>query len=250
MSPSILPCRRFLFLAAWLGVMRNTCLMSLDPRRVRRQVLRRVRYATNLLALEADRVPPEGPFDAALTNGVLAIVAEEWPGADAYPKGDKMLPASELLTVIKDSEGLPMVDVPVLCEAVDLTQPFRHGRADDEFATIGPRHQAALAALDQHHSLRFIEAARGRSLDECVVLAFTERAEEELPFDPKVRLDVPEPSYCDGCYRLTFLRSGWDMFGGDDAGGFCIACGYEVSEDDAYGLAVEHALSERVNDDT
>jgi hypothetical protein len=224
--------------------------MSLDPRNVRRQVLRRVRYATNLWALEADRIPPEGPFDAALTNGLLSIAAEEWPGADAHPKGDKMLPASELLAVIEGAGGLPMVEVPVLRDALDLTQPFRHGRADDEFTIIGPGHLAALAALDEHHALRFVGRARGRSLDECVVLAFTERAEEELPFDPKDRLDTPEPDYCDECNRLTFLRSGWDLFGGNNAGGFCIACGYELSEDEAYERAVEHALLERVNDGT
>jgi hypothetical protein len=49
---------------------------------VRRQVLRRVRYATNAAALRDDRLPPEAPYDAALTNGLLAIVAEEWPGEE------------------------------------------------------------------------------------------------------------------------------------------------------------------------
>lgn len=224
--------------------------MSSDPRSVRRQVLRRVRYATNLVALEADRIPPEGPFDAALTNGLLSIVAAEWPGADAYPKGDRMLPASQLLTVIEGAGSLPMVDAAVLREALDLTQPFRHGRADDEFAVIGPPHLCALAMLDEHHSLRFAETARGRSLDECVVLAFTERAEEELPFDLKDRLITPEPDYCDECNRLTYLPSGWDMFGGGNTGGFCIACGYELSEDEACERAMDLAFLERVNDGT
>lgn len=224
--------------------------MSLDPRAVRRQVLRRVRYATNLLALEADRVPPEGPYDAALTNGLLAIVAEEWPGAEINAKGKRMLPASELLTVIEDAGGLPMVDVAVSREGLALTQPFRHGRADDEFAIIDSRHTAALAALDDHPALQFVETARGRSLDDCVVAAFTERAEEELPSDLKDRLDLPEPDYCDECNRLTFLRSGWDMFGGDIAEGFCIACGYELTEHEAHERAVERAFLQRVNDDT
>ena len=221
-----------------------------DPQRIRRQVIRRVRFATNVLALEADSIPPEGPFDAALTNGLLAIVAEEWPGKEASPKGDRMLPASELLAVIDGAGSLPMVDVPVLREGLDLTQPFRHGRADDEFAIIGHAHVGAVAALDEHHALRFLKTARGLSLDECVVRAFTERAEEELPFDPKDRLDTPDPDYCDECFRLTFLRSGWDMFGGDNTGGFCVACGYELSEDDAYERAVHAALLARVNDGT
>ncbi len=40
-----------------------------------------------------------------------------------------------------------------------------------------------------------LERARGRSLDECVVQAFIGRAEHELPFDPKDRLETPEPDY-------------------------------------------------------
>lgn len=35
---------------------------------VRRQILRRVRYATNTLALLETRLPPEGLFDTALTQ--------------------------------------------------------------------------------------------------------------------------------------------------------------------------------------
>ncbi len=224
--------------------------MNLGPTGIRRQVLRRVRYATNVLALEADRIPPEGPFDAALTNGLLSIVAEEWPGADAFKSGNRMLPASELLNMVEHSGGLPMVALDTLREGLGLTQPFRHGRADDEFAIIRPNHRAALAALDTHYSLRFIETARGLTLDESVVVAFTERAEAELPFDPKDRLETPDPDYCDDCGRWTFLPSGWDMFGGNDSGGFCVACGHEVSEEDAHERAVSRYLQERMNDDT
>ena len=38
------------------------------PDHVRRQVMRQARYALNVAALDEDRVPPEGPFDVALTN--------------------------------------------------------------------------------------------------------------------------------------------------------------------------------------
>ncbi len=63
-------------------------------------MLRRVRYATNTLALRNHLVPPDGPFDTALTNGLLAIVAEEWPGQEYNAKGHTKA-ASELLAFIE-----------------------------------------------------------------------------------------------------------------------------------------------------
>lgn len=220
-----------------------------DPIELRRDVLRRVRYATNVLALEADSIPPEGPFDAALTNGLLAIVASEFPGRErAKPGSDRMLPASGLLDVIDEEGGLACVDAATLREGLELTQPVRHGRADDEFAVIVERHVRALEGLDNHASLRFLETAKGTPLDECVVIAFRERAEEELPWDPKDRLETPDPDYCDECGRETFLRQGWDIFGGDDAEGFCLACGYELTPDAAYDRAVSRRLAEHLAD--
>lgn len=61
--------------------------MSDQFKYVRRQVLRRVRYATNATALRDNRLPPEAPYDAALTNGLLVIVADEWPGAEINSNG-------------------------------------------------------------------------------------------------------------------------------------------------------------------
>lgn len=221
-----------------------------DPIDLRRNVLRRVRYATNVIALEGDFIPPEGPFDAALTNGLLAIVASEFPGSQySKPGSDRMRAASELLDLIEQKGGLACVDVATLHEGLELTQPVRHGRADDEFARIGEAHIQALERLDNHHSLGIIEVARGQPLHECFLLAYRERAEEELPFDPKDRLQVPEPEFCDECGRETFLRQTWDMFGGDDAKGFCLACGYELSSGAAYDRAVSRRLREHLADD-
>lgn len=213
---------------------------------LRRHVLRRVRFATNVLALEADSIPPEGPFDAALTNGLLAIVASEFPGRElAKPGTDRMLPASGLLDVIEENDGLECVDLATLREGLDLTQAVRHGRADDEFAVIVERHIRALENLDHHASLQFLEAARGTSLNKCFVIAFRERAEDELPFDPKERMVTPDPGDCDECGRETFLRQGWDMFGGDDTEGSCLACGYELTSDEAYDRAIFRRIEER-----
>lgn len=61
---------------------------------------------------------------------------------------------------------------------------------------------------------------------------------------------MPEPDYCDQCGRQTFLRAGWDIFGGDDAEGLCLACGYELTEDEAYERAIERRLREHINEDT
>lgn len=82
------------------------------------------------------------------------------------------LPASGLLQVIEDNGGLHCVDLELLREGLDLTQPFRHGRADDEFSVIVRRHIKALENLDEHPSLRLLKTARGKSLEECVVVAF------------------------------------------------------------------------------
>lgn len=205
---------------------------------LRQRVLRRVRYATNTHALLDDRVPPEGPFDAALTNGLLAIVAEEWPGAELR-KGGRLKAARELLEVIV-ARGCPFsyIDVPILGDGLDVSQPIRHGRAHDEFAVVLRSHIAALAALDEHPALQFLELSEGQTIDRCVWAAFGERAESELPFDPKERSMIPDPEECDECGRLTFLASGWDIFGGTLAPGGCIACGFTRSEGDAYDQAV------------
>ena len=141
--------------------------MSDRFRDVRRQVLRRVRYATNAVALRDDQLPPEGPYDAALTNGLLVIVADEWPGEEVWP-GGRMKPARDLLDVI-NSHGnpFPYVDASVLREGLDLTQPARHGRSDDEFAVLHADHVDALIALDQHPSLQFLdEASTGRNVSD------------------------------------------------------------------------------------
>lgn len=220
-------------------------MTDLIPKRLRQQVLRRVRYATSVLSLQEDRVPPEGPFDVALTNGLLAIVAEEWPDEIFDPKRRNFFRAArDLLTVITNHGGLPgILDEDLLREGLNLTQPARHGRADDEFVAIGARHVEALAMLDGHHALCFLNQARGRSLSDCFVLAYRERADQELGWlSPKDRLETPGPEDCDQCGRGTFFPIGWDDFGGTNSPGTCLACGYERDAEDAYWMAVSEHL--------
>ena len=210
---------------------------------VRRQVLRRVRYATNAAALRDDRLPPEAPYDAALTNGLLTIVAEEWPGEE-FARDGRMKAARDLLGVIsRHGNPFPYVDASVLLDGLDLTQPARHGRSDDEFAVLSPGHIDAIIALDQHPALEFVnEASGGRDVSALLWRAFEERACAEVPFDPGDGSVFPDPEECDECWRPTFLPTGWDMFGATNATGQCIACGYIRTGDEALDLAIEEAF--------
>jgi len=210
---------------------------------IRQQVLRRVRYAANALALRDNSLPPEGPYDAALTNGLIAIVVYEWPGREIKNENRGIVKSGrELLTLIEASGGLFCVQADFLRDGLALTQPVRHGRADDEFAVILPTHVNAIELLDAHPALNFLDSAQGKTIDESIWLAFRDLAESRLPFDPKERFDVPEPEVCDTCLRPTFLPSGWDMFGGTMTGGECLACGDERSDEDALEEAINEAI--------
>lgn len=135
-------------------------------------------------ALNYDRVSDgaEGIFDQALTNGLAAIVAHSWPGAEL--EGKRVLQASALLRVIEergkaagdtirvlhDPDGPewetvafsddPMpnfteVDVAALNDALRTTQAIRHARADTEASTavLTDAHIDALDKLDNHPAL-------------------------------------------------------------------------------------------------
>jgi hypothetical protein len=215
-----------------------------------RQVLRRVRYASNTLALQNNSLPSEGLYDAALTNGLIAIVASDWPGEQIKNENTGMTKsASELLTFIEDMGGYTYLKASVLRDGLRLTQPVRHGRADDEFAVLQQAHLNALELLDKHPDLSFLDTARGKTIDECFRLAFLDVTESELPFDPKDRLEVPEPEICPECCRSTFLPIGWDAFGGTMTSGECLACGYRRSDEDAWEQAVDDAVAYAVERD-
>jgi hypothetical protein len=124
----------------------------------------------------------EGIFDQALSNGLAAIVASEWPGEELDRSG-RVLAASALLKVIEEHLGatdgvvlLPdegsalhipqgdtaslfqtphlsshtRIDVRTLQNGIDATQKARHGRGA---GALQRRHVEALLALDGHRSL-------------------------------------------------------------------------------------------------
>lgn len=142
-------------------------------------------YAVCSYALTHDRVTDgaEGVFDQALTNGLAAIVAAEWPGAE-FRKNGTMHPASDLLKAIKargvasdddvvhvlrpgepewiavtcDDDPFPnftVVDVAALTDALRATQAIRHARDDGAGTEPGltERHITALQTLAHHPAL-------------------------------------------------------------------------------------------------
>lgn len=208
--------------------------MPPDFPQVRRQVLRRVHYAVNAAALGDDRLPPDGLYDTALTNALLVIVSEKWPGEEAASRG-RMKPASQLLDVVEEHDNsFEYVRTAPLREGLDLTQPVRDGSQDDESVVLRREHIDALRALDEHPGLQFLdEVSPERDLSDLIRLAFRQRAEEALPFDLKERSAAPGVEDCEGCWRPTFLPAGSDDFGGTTSAGICIACGHEPTGDDA-----------------
>jgi len=148
-----------------------------------RQRERARQYAVCTYALRHDRVSDgaEAIYDQALTNGLAAIVAHNWPGADMEGSGGNTRAASGLLKVTADRgvqaerervrvmhavdqrpsrssilrvENFTTVDVPALRDALRVTQAIRHARATGEDgAKLTEQHVEALAALDYHPAL-------------------------------------------------------------------------------------------------
>jgi len=119
-----------------------------------------------------------GLFDQALTSGLVAIVASEWPGEEAKASGF-VLPASGLLGVMEshltpNAEGILVIpdsqagcrhnsgardtriDVPALRDGLAVSQPVRHASGTGD---LKRRHIDALLALDHHPSLRKLSEA-------------------------------------------------------------------------------------------
>ncbi len=211
--------------------------------------MRRLRYGLNVVALERNLVPPEGPFDVALTNGLAAIVSVEDPGAERNKEG-RMLAARALLKVLEDAGGA--LDFAALREAIDITQPLRHARADDEFLTPVRRHLQALIDIDHHPALLVLDQARATpNVDELVAELYTKAAGEARGISgmpPKDRSDQPDFEECDECLRKTLFLFGFDEFGGTNSPGECVACGYERDAETARRLALD-AEWERVKDE-
>jgi len=161
-------------------------------------------YAVCTYALEYDRVADgaEGVFDQALTNGLAAIVAHEWPGSEMGRRG--VLSAAALVDVVEERgkrvddevrilrpdepewETVPWEDEPTpnftsvrvgtLRDAIGATQAIRHARDAGKTPpqSLSATHIEALSALDHHPALyrltdEMIDRAERSAADEDAV---------------------------------------------------------------------------------
>jgi hypothetical protein len=141
-------------------------------------------YAVCTYALQANRDADgsQAIFDQALTNGLAAIVANEWPGDELDRKG-RILSARDLLNVIENHKKpagdgtihlvpageaewitLPFgddpfpnftrVDAGTLRDGLHETQSVRHARHEgDAQAAVSEQHLEALCDLGAHPAL-------------------------------------------------------------------------------------------------
>lgn len=146
---------------------------------------------TRALVADCERDGASGIFDAALTNGLAAIVATRWPGQEANEHG-RLKSAGTLLGVIeaeseagsdgvyeladlnppsseRDVFGSPLdpsptrIDVAVLRDALKRTQVIRHARAEPA-DPLEKEHVDALVALNKDSALRV--SLEGEGVDE------------------------------------------------------------------------------------
>ncbi|OIJ62788.1 hypothetical protein WN71_037615 [Streptomyces mangrovisoli] len=124
----------------------------------------------------------EGIFDQALSNGLAAIVAFEWPGKESDRNRrvlsasallqviEKHIPATDGIVLVPDQHPMPQIpqgdsdslfqaprlsshtriDVSTLQNGIEASQAARHGRG---VGGLQHRHIEALLALDGHRSL-------------------------------------------------------------------------------------------------
>ena len=158
-------------------------MSELLPEELRRQVIRRMRYGTNVIAIESNSLPPEGPLDVAMTNGLAAIVASVDASKvyETHKDGSIwVLPARKLIKVASDL-GIA-INADELLKALNVTQPMRHGMSDDEWVAPTVGHLEALRELDTHPALRVLDrATEAGNIDRLLVELYREAALEAMP---------------------------------------------------------------------
>lgn len=227
-------------------------------------------------------------FEEAVSNGLAAIVCHEWPGSERGRRGIKS-PAQLLEVVrthsrhlggdryevpARDGLGPTVIDVGTLRRGISATQAVRHARpAPDEEEVVTDAAVEALAALDAHPALSWLSYVQADKLDQVAErtdwdarsyastywdrLSEDERerrttrdyVEDQLPADPKERYSTPDPEPCDVCGNDTFIPDGWDVFGGTNGGGVCLACSYVKSEEIAYQDAIMEKMEYEMGKD-
>lgn len=241
-------------------------------------------YARCTAVLLEDRRLPgaEAAFDQALTNGLAAIVAHQWPGHELHPSG-QVKSAARLLDVISEKaraalipngafvillmpeDAVPseqvLIHVATLQTGINETQPVRHARGHGNLAH---QHVEALRLLNDHPALCSLDEQLGEGewareqvrdryrwaeAEEYLALIGDEEAQrrstmagEYLPAKPKHRLTDPGLHECPVCGYEALRAHGFDDFGMGVAYGMCLVCSYQRS----YAVAVDQGRDERI----
>lgn len=207
---------------------------------VRRKILRRTVFATNVHAMRAGAVSPDGSFDAAAANALAVLASYESDEAE-YDNGGRVKAPLDLLRqvsrLVHVRDHLPDLETKRLRSAILESQKFRHGRADDEWARLEKADIESLAYLDEHPGLGVLEVTKGMSFDEAVVALWGLETNEHVEWDRKLG-DLNDVIECPECWRLTLVTSGYDDFGIGPGQGRCIACGYLRTDEEAFDEAL------------
>ncbi|MEV8628590.1 hypothetical protein [Streptomyces sp. NPDC051079] len=253
------------------------------------QTERAYQYARCSAVLDSD---PEVPghaatYDQALSNGLAAIVAQQWPGQEGG-KGS-VHSANRLLNVITqkaaaqpdgthliawtDAHGKPRevrIDTATLRSGITETQAPRHARGR---GTLERRHVDALLALDRHPALgrisevksdgQWLQAELHDRYDQqraAEYLAFigddeaadrAERAPDLIePYHPKHNPDWngTELEDCQVCGYASFRLDSPAEFP-DTGSGACLVCSYARSADVSYYLTLNAEIAYKIHTD-
>src|SRR5680860_980750 len=242
--------------------------------------MRREQYASGTAALQDTLTVAgaDGVFDTALTNGLMAIAAAAIPSHPAAASTSKRLPAAsgllnDLATAFgKDAAGVVAVptgqsahdfddrgmlrdlgyeqkvavNVDLLQDALDRTQPARHARGATGLLTAAD--VSALQVLDEHPALRVLSEFRtnkywergdhadaveyDRAIEFLEMLTEAEvedrveavRATRGWPSDEEAIQDCPL------CGNRSVVATGSDGWGYGIVAATCQVCSYRLSE--------------------
>lgn len=238
-----------------------------------------MQYAVGTTALQEDLLiaGADGVFDVALTNGLLAIAASVIPGHKAANPAERTPSASEVLRDLAKSfqksiagmvavptgeeatdlddrgflvrlgfDGVVQVPVDLLQDALNRTQPARHGRGPTGLLTSAD--VDALVGLDEHPALRVLtdyandlswkRGEEGDALEAERASEFLEMLTEE-EVEARVRAvrsrpvsadDFVELQFCPVCGHQSMVGVGQDGWGYGLVAAICQVCSFKQGE--------------------
>jgi len=226
---------------------------------------RKSQYAIHAMALGDGTVRGASSlFDTALTNGLLVIVHQQWPGDSeckgwtrsasqlidfimaqdcVSPNSSWNLCACEPLPFMPDSGGTVTVNLALLREALTHTQALRHGRTTSS-SEVASDAVAALRALDHHPALRVLSDHELDQYETAVATAIAAEYERAIDYMNLIGGDEIENranrvsdvadarlGVCPLCHFTCFMVSE-ELYWGSQIG-TCFACSYVVTQDEA-----------------